>query len=264
MSDLPAAGGTGGAGPVLAVRGIVRRFGGVTAVDGVSFGVGAAGVTGLIGPNGAGKTTLFNVITGAYRPSAGHVLFQGRDVTGWGPGRLARAGIARTFQNIRLFARLTVREHLELAWYLHLRRPGWLRGSGPDEVGRQRMGGVLRHLHLVGMEDRVAVTLPYATQRRVEIARALVVEPRLLLLDEPAAGMNPVESRDLREVLAGIAAAGVPMLVVDHDMGLVMNLCSQVVVMNFGRVIATGAPEQVQRDEAVLDAYLGKGWGQHA
>jgi ABC-type branched-subunit amino acid transport system ATPase component len=250
--------------PLLVLERVERRFGGVTAVAGVSFDVRRGSVTGVIGPNGAGKTTLFNLITGALVPTGGRIRFLGRDVTGWPPERLARLGMARTFQNIRLFRSLTVREHLELSLHLGARRPGWWQVAGPDAGGEELIGRILDTLHLTAWADAGATTLSYAAQRRVEIGRALALRPQLLLLDEPAAGMNPAETRELAEMLSGLAAEGLTLLLVDHDMGLVMNLCRHIVVLNFGEVIARGRPRDIQREPAVLEAYLGRGWADRA
>jgi branched-chain amino acid transport system ATP-binding protein len=230
------------------VRGVTVSFGGVRALDGVGMTAGPGQVTGLIGPNGAGKSTLFDVVSGLRRPSSGRVVLGGRDVTGMGPARRARHGLARTFQRLELFGRLSVRDNLLVAAEL-----------GPD---RHRAAGVvteiLDRLGLAGTADTPADALPTGAGRLVEVGRALAVRPRLLLLDEPAAGQDAEETARFAGLLRSLAADGTAVVLVEHDMGLVMTVCDVVHVLDLGRVIATGSPAEIQNDETVLAAYLGE------
>ncbi|MEU7908763.1 branched-chain amino acid ABC transporter ATP-binding protein/permease [Actinoplanes sp. NPDC049118] len=248
---------------VLSVDDVHMRFRGLKALDGVSLTVRQGEIRGIVGPNGSGKTTLFNVISGLYRPTGGRVEFGGRDVTGLPPYRLARAGIARTFQNLRLFGDLTVRENVLVAldhsrtvdgWRYLLRPLSVLRA---DRRLRARADEVLDRYGLTGFADQPPRSLPYGTQRRVEIARAVAARPRLLLLDEPAAGLNGDEVRRLGEMVRSIRDSGVTVVVIEHNMGLVMSLCERVTVLAGGGVIAEGTPAEVAAAPAVIEAYLG-------
>jgi branched-chain amino acid transport system permease protein len=231
-------------GPVLSASGIVRTFEGLRALDGVDLWVSQGEVLGLIGPNGSGKTTLLNVLTGVLQPDEGSITLLGRDVTGTPAHRMAKIGIARTFQNIRLFPELTVLENLQAA----------ATDPGTDDVL-----GLARTLALEPVLDELAGTLAYGVQRRVEIARAAVRRPAILLLDEPAAGMNEVESDDLLESIHAIRDhLGCAVLIVDHDLHLIMRLCERIQVLSEGRTIAVGSPEEIARDPAVIEAYLGR------
>ena len=251
--------------PVLEVRELTRRFGGVTAVDNVSFAVEAGEIFGLIGPNGAGKTTLFNVVTGITKPTAGRFLHDGEDVTGTRPHQVARRGIARTFQNIRLFPNLSALENVMIGRHIHT-RSGLLTGvlglpPGPAEerAVRERARELLG---LMGLSKRAGVkarNLPYGDQRRLEIARALALEPKVLLLDEPAAGMNPQEKSSLSDFIRGLRTDfDLTVLLIEHHVPLVMGLCDRIAVLDFGRLIALGDPEVVRADPAVVEAYLGE------
>lgn len=248
---------------ILEVVGATRRFGGLVAVNDVSFSVAATGVTAVIGPNGAGKTTLFNLISGAISPSAGAVRLAGEDVTGLRPEQKAARGLVRTFQLVKLFQDLTATENVKVGFHLKTRggllaalfRPAWAR-----EAEREADDKAAALLDLVGLSkvaETPAAVLPYGQQRLLEIARALAAGPRLLLLDEPAAGLNAEESERLAKTIRQIAAGGTAVLLIEHDMKLVMDIAEEIVVLDYGRKIAQGTPQAIRNDPAVLAAYLG-------
>lgn len=231
----------------LEVSGVTVAFGGHRALDGVGMTAEAGRVTGLIGPNGAGKSTLFDVVSGLRRPNAGRVVLHGRDVTRSGPARRARHGLARTFQRLELFGRLSVRDNLLVAAEL-----------GPERRHSDRTADeIIGRLGLAGVADASADTLPTGVARLVEVGRALAVRPRLLLLDEPAAGLDTEETDRFAALLRALAADGTAVVLVEHDMALVMDVCDDIHVLDLGKVIATGPPDVVKRDETVLAAYLG-------
>ncbi len=235
------------------------RFGGLVALDHVDLEVAPGGITGLIGPNGAGKTTMFNVITGLLEPTEGQVHFDGRDITRWPPQRRARAGVARTFQRLELFVGLSVRDNLRAAWEASV--PGGVFGRRASD-GRVRVGEVLTRLGLEAIADRRAGELSTGLGRLVELGRALCTEPRLLLLDEPSSGLDAAETDRFRDVLVEVTRyqdGGPSVLLVEHDVNLVMEVCDQITVLDFGRRIACGPPAEIQEDPAVVAAYLGDG-----
>jgi branched-chain amino acid transport system ATP-binding protein len=251
---------------VLHVADVTVRFGGVTALDGPSFSVPAGSVCGLIGPNGAGKTTLFNCVSRLYTPVAGSISYHGDDLLAMPAHRIAPLGIARTFQNVGLVPSLSVRENVMVGAHHRMRATFATAALRLPAVRREERehaaeaDGALRRLDLLDVADRPAAGLPYGTLKRVELARALCGRPSLLLLDEPASGLNHAEVDELAALLLELRDEhDLTVLLVEHHMGMVMRICDHVVVLNFGRLIAQGPPEQVQRDEAVVDAYLGTG-----
>jgi len=253
-----------GLAPILNVSAVAKRFGGVVAVRDVSLDVPQGSIVSVIGPNGAGKTSLLNMISGFYRPSAGTILFEGREITHKRPSEIAALGIARTFQNIALFGGLSVLDNIMLGRHVHM-RAGVLRSViywGParrEEIAhRERCEEIIEFLRLQDIRKQPSGSLAYGLRKRVELGRALAVEPRLLLLDEPMGGMNQEEKEDMvRFILDVNQERGVTLLLIEHDMGVVMDISDHVVVLESGRRIAAGRPDEVQVDPAVIAAYLG-------
>ncbi|MCX6020930.1 MAG: ABC transporter ATP-binding protein [Chloroflexi bacterium] len=251
--------------PVLATRGLSRSFGGVTAVQDVDLTLYAGHIHGLIGPNGAGKTTMLNLLSGLLPPTAGEITLEGQRISGRRADQIAGLGVARTFQNIRLFGRMSVLDNV-LAGQHRVNPVGvwghllWLPQSRRDTaVLRRRAASLLDQVGLLNRAGQPAASLPYGDQRRLELARALASEPKVLMLDEPVAGMNPAEERLMRDLIRQTARAGVTVLLIEHHMPFVMSLCDRVAVLNFGRLIVDDTPEAVQRHPDVIEAYLGAG-----
>jgi branched-chain amino acid transport system ATP-binding protein len=248
---------------LLTVENVSRRFGGLAAVDGVSFEIEAGAVSAIIGPNGAGKTTLFNLISGFLPVSGGRIVFDGTSITGMAAHRIAARGLVRTFQLVQLFPDLTALQNVEAGY--HLRGSGgiWAALARTPRARRELAEAaaaareLLAFVGLQGREHLAAGALAYGQQRLLEIARAMAANPKLLLLDEPAAGLNAVETEQLAEVIRGVVARGITVLLIEHDMSLVMRIASHIIVLDFGKKIAAGSAEQVKGDPAVLDAYLG-------
>jgi branched-chain amino acid transport system ATP-binding protein len=261
VSAAPAGPASGEA--LMSMRDVSIRFGGVVALDSVSFDIRPGEILGLIGPNGAGKTTCFNAMTGVYAPTSGQVLFRGESIGGQKRFSITKRGIARTFQNIRLFGNMTALENILVGADANhstgvatalFRMP---RHRREERQGRQRAHELLDFMGLTARADELARNLPYGDQRRLEIARALATDPTLLCLDEPAAGFNPAEKRNLMDLIRRIRDQGYTVLLIEHDMRLVMGVTDRIVVLEFGRKIAEGAPEEIRNDPAVIAAYLG-------
>lgn len=251
--------------PVLEAKHLGIDFGGLTAVDDFNLTVGRTEIAGLIGPNGAGKTTVFNLLTKVYQPTRGTILLDGKDTHGMNTVQVNKAGIARTFQNIRLFTDLTVEENVKVGLHNNmkgnmiseiLRLPGYWKS---EKLAHERAMELLSIFDMRDLKDHKAGSLPYGAQRRLEIVRALATNPCLLLLDEPAAGMNPSETAELTETIRRIRDEfNIAVLLIEHDMSLVMGICEGIAVLNFGRIIAKGTPDEIRSNPQVIEAYLGK------
>lgn len=250
---------------ILKVENVTQRFGGLTAVNGVNMEIKEGEIVGIIGPNGAGKTTFFNNITGVYKPTEGKVFLDDKDITGLKPFEITQLGMARTFQNIRLFYRMTVLENVMVG--IHSRTKSNLVDSTlktkthkeTEEEAERRALEVLEHTGLADFRYNYATSLPYGLQRRLEIARAMASNPKILLFDEPAAGMNEQETSDLMKFIKDLKEYGYTIVLIEHDMKLVMNICERIYVLDHGNLIAEGIPSEIKANPRVIEAYLGKG-----
>jgi branched-chain amino acid transport system ATP-binding protein len=248
---------------ILEIENVSKFFGGLEALKDVCFDVPENELLSIIGPNGSGKTTLFNLITGVYKVNGGSIIFKGQPVHNENPTRIAEKGIARTFQDIKLFPTLSVMENVLIASYCKGHPQSWAqifglpRGMERDRKLREKSRELIRFVGLKGKEDDGVSNLPYGDQKKTEIARALALNPELLLLDEPVGGLNPAERQEIIHLIRTILKEGVTVLLIEHDMQVVMNISETIIVLNFGQIIAQGKPEEIRRNEAVIEAYLG-------
>lgn len=242
--------------PILKLNKVTKNFGGVVAVDELTMDMKESDILGAIGPNGAGKTTVFNLITGVFPVTSGEIHFKGQRISGLKPHRIAQAGIARTYQNIRLFESLTVYEHVKFGQSIHSRSKS--SGSAAVRSLDEEAEEILTFLGIWQYRDQYASSLPYGQQRQVEISRALAMRPKLLLLDEPTAGMNLDEKKDVLKIIEALNGRGIAIIVIEHDMRVVMNVCSNIVLLNFGEKIVEGTPSEILASTKAKEVYLGK------
>ncbi len=239
---------------ILEVKGVTKMFGGLVAVNNVSFEVSKGEIFGIIGPNGAGKTTLFNVISGFYRPDKGRIFFDGKEITGQKPHKLAKLGLTRTWQIVKPFLGMKVLDNVLVSIYA---TKGIVTGMSEEEAVR-KAEEILDFVGLLHRKDLLAEALPHGERKRLEIARALAMDPKLLMLDEPAGGLTPTEMDEVMDVVRRVRESGITVIVIEHNMRVIMNICERIMVLNFGRKIAEGTPEEISTNEEVIKAYLGE------